>query len=90
MGFTEDATRALWHAQSLQPLEANELDLVRAYRELDPSGCAVAGDQLNESCSFVIGNKCPAQNGTGNARGRSRTSRGVGTPAPGRRLTWLP
>jgi len=61
MGLKEDAIEALWQAESLQPSAANELELVRAYRELDSAGCAVVNDRLNESCPLVIGNRCKAE-----------------------------
>jgi tetratricopeptide (TPR) repeat protein len=48
MGLREEAIRALWQAQSLQPSEANQQDLVSVYRELDASGCAVNNGRLNE------------------------------------------
>ena len=61
MGFTQDAITALWQAHTLQPAATDEPDLVRAYREFDPSGCAVATDKLNETCPLVVANKCRAQ-----------------------------
>ncbi len=61
MGHTEDAIVARWQAESLQPSEVNELDLVRSYRQLDPNGCAVSDGQLNQSCPLVMVHQCRAQ-----------------------------
>jgi hypothetical protein len=61
MGLKADAIRALWQAESLQPSAANELDLARLYREIDPTGCAAANEKPNESCPLVMADRCKAE-----------------------------
>jgi protein O-mannosyl-transferase len=61
MGSTGDEITALWQAQALESSELTENELIAAYREFDPRGCAVADGKLIRDCSSVKANNCRAQ-----------------------------